>query len=119
VSIVLLSLLGIKIQLHLGFDKSHDEEDEHKQDVYLPADQEQTLHINFIQPQQPQVISQGPPSAFPPQGYQPYYQPPMMMGVQQHPQMYMQHQPPQYMPPTFGQQQQQYSAYPQFSQAPQ
>jgi hypothetical protein len=86
VSIVLLSLLGIKIQLHLGFDKSHD--DEHKQNVLLPTDQEQTIHVNFIQPQQAQVISQGPAPVFPPQAYQSYYQPPMT-GVQQHPPMFM------------------------------
>ncbi len=40
VSILLVSLVGIKIQFHLGFDKCHDQDDEQKQNVLLPPDQQ-------------------------------------------------------------------------------
>ena len=37
VSIFLLSHAGIMIQLHLAFDKCHDQDAEHKENVLLPA----------------------------------------------------------------------------------
>jgi len=38
VSIFLLSYAGIMIQLHMAYDKCHDQDAEHKENVLLPAD---------------------------------------------------------------------------------
>jgi hypothetical protein len=38
VSIFLLSHAGIMIQLHLAYDKCHDQDAEHKENVLLPTD---------------------------------------------------------------------------------